>query len=221
MKKTITTTALVLTMVAITSVLSPYSLAHVTVKPAQVGVASYQTYIAGVPNEKDVPTTSLRIVVPEGMTSVMPNVKPGWTISTKTVKDGDTEKVSEISWSGGSIPVGQRDEFSFSAKSPAEETSVQWKAYQTYSNGVVVAWDQSPEELKKAEEAKSSANNEHKEEEHAVGPYSETKVVNDLAGNTSTVAQPQTSSSDSISQLMAGIAMIASFAALAIGLKKK
>jgi len=221
MKKTITTSALVLTMAAITSVLSPYTLAHVTVKPAQVGVAAYQTFTAGVPNEKDIPTTGLRIVIPEKMVSVMPNVKPGWTVSTKTVKVGDTEKVSEIIWSGGSIPVGQRDEFSFSAKSPAEETSVQWKAYQTYSNGVIVAWDQSPEELKKAEEAKKGSSGEHKEEEHAVGPYSETKIVNDLTGTTSTVALPQSSSSDNVSQLMAGIALIASFTAVALGLKKK
>ncbi len=221
MKKTITTSALVLTMAAITSVLSPYALAHVTVKPAQVGVAAYQTFTAGVPNEKDIPTTGLRVVIPEGMTSVMPIVKPGWTISTKTVKVGDKENVSEIIWSGGSIPAGQRDEFGFSAKSPASEATVQWKTYQTYSNGVIVAWDQSPEELKKAEEAKAGSNGEQKEEEHAVGPYSETKVVNDLTGAIDTIAQPQTSSSDSVSQLMAGIAMIASFAALAIGLKKK
>ncbi|MBP7846106.1 MAG: YcnI family protein [Candidatus Pacebacteria bacterium] len=221
MKKTITTSALVLTMAAITSVLSPYTLAHVTVKPAQVGVAVYQTFTAGVPNEKDIPTTGLRVVIPEGMTSIMPVVKPGWTISTKTVKVGETEKVSEIIWSGGSIPVGQRDEFSFSAKSPASEATVQWKAYQTYSNGVIVAWDQSPEELKKTEEAKASSSGEHKEEEHATGPYSETKIINDLTGPTSTVAPPQTSSSDNVSQLMAGIALIASFSALALGLKKK
>jgi len=151
----------------------------------------------------------------------MPVVKPGWTISTKTVKVGETEKVSEIIWSGGSIPVGQRDEFSFSAKSPASEATVQWKAYQTYSNGVIVAWDQSPEELKKTEEAKASSSGEHKEEEHATGPYSETKIINDLTGPTSTVAPPQTSSSDNVSQLMAGIALIASFSALALGLKKK
>ena len=178
MKKTITTSALVLTMAAITSVLAPYTLAHVSVKPAQVGVAAYQTYTAGVPNEKDIPTTGLRIVIPDGMTSVMPNVKPGWTITTKTVKVGETEKVSEIIWSGGSIPAGQRDEFFFSAKSPAEESAVQWKSYQTYSDGDVVAWYQSPEELKKAEEEKKSSGNT-KTDEQKLGPYSETKDVND------------------------------------------
>lgn len=135
MKKTITTSALVLTMAAITKCLFRHMLWHtLRFKPAQVGVAAYQTFTAGVPNEKDIPTTGLRVVIPEGMTSVMPIVKPGWTISTKTVKVGDKENVSEIIWSGGSIPAGQRDEFGFSAKSPASEATVQWKTYQTYSS---------------------------------------------------------------------------------------
>lgn len=221
MKKTITTSALVLTMAAMTSVFSPLSLAHVTVKPAQTGVGAYQTFTAGVPNEKDIPTTGLRVVVPEGLSSVMPNVKPGWQIQTKTTKDTtDKERVSEIIWTGGVIPVGQRDEFSFSAKAPASETTIQWKTYQTYANGVVVAWDQSPDELKKMEEQKSSENATDEKDE-ATGPYSETKVINDLTGVSDTSMSAPVGKTDNTSQIVAGIALIASFAAVALGLRKK
>ncbi len=122
--------------------------AHVTVKPAQTGVASYQTFTVGVPVEKDIPTTQVRLVIPAGVDSVMPYVKPGW----KIVSDG-----KEIVWNGGSIPVGQRDDFFFSAKAPATEGVVTWKAYQTYSDGSVVAWD------------------------GGTNPSSNTEIINDLA----------------------------------------
>lgn len=225
MKKIIISSALVLSMAAITSTISPAVFAHVTVKPTQVGVGAYQTFTTGVPNEKDIPTTAIKIVVPEGFTSVTPNVKPGWTIETKKVKSGGTEQVSEIIWSGGVIPAGQRDDFVFSAKAPATEKTLQWKAYQTYQNGTVVAWDQDPAEHERIEKeaADKAAKGETVEEENPnIGPASETKVVNDLTDNSAASAlQLQSPGADKSSQLMAGIALIASFAALAMGLRKK
>lgn len=122
--------------------------AHVTVKPNQAGVASYQTFTVAVPVEKDIPTTMVKVTIPAGVDSVTPNAKPGW----KIVNDG-----KEITWSGGSIPAGQRDEFYFSAKTPTTEGKISWKAYQTYSDGSVVAWD------------------------GGVNPSSETEVIDDLS----------------------------------------
>jgi hypothetical protein len=59
--------------------------------------------------------------------------------------DGDddhvSEEVKELIWMNGSIPVGQRDDFVFSAQAPADESTLVWKAYQTYADGTVVAWD--------------------------------------------------------------------------------
>ena len=54
--------------------------AHVGVKPSEVGVGSFQTFTVGVPNERDVPTTQVRLVLPEGLEHITPNVKQGWTI---------------------------------------------------------------------------------------------------------------------------------------------
>lgn len=133
--------------------------AHVTVKPNEVGVAAYQTFTVGVPVEKDIPTVSVKILLPEGLESVTPYVKNGWKISATT---------TEIIWSGGTIPAGQRDDFQFSAKTPAKEGHLIWKAYQTYSDGTVVAWDNAP---------KGSHDDMG---DDVLNPYSETHVVDDL-----------------------------------------
>ena len=151
------------------------ALAHVTVKPATAGIAAFQTFVVSVPVEKDIPTVAIRLVVPEGLNFVTPTVKPGWKIDVKKQKTGkeitdddgmtmEEERVTEISWTGGSIPAGQRDEFSFSAQVPAQAGSVSWKAYQTYKDGSVVSWDKPRQD---------------KYEENT-GPYSETQIVNDL-----------------------------------------
>jgi uncharacterized protein YcnI len=150
------------TFAAAAIILSPsVALAHVVVKPAQVATASFQTFTTGVPNEKDIEVTSLRLVIPAGLNYVSPTVKPGWTIETK--KDGDN--VTEITWSGGAIPAGQRDDFTFGAQAPAKTTTLAWKAYESYADGTTVAWDQKPD----GKDSEDSS------------PYSETKVVNDLA----------------------------------------
>lgn len=148
-------------------------LAHVVVGPAEVGIAVRQDFSVGVPNEKDIPTVAVRVVLPEGLGSVTPYVKPGWQVSTKTSGEGEDEKVTEISWTGGEIGKGLRDAFVFRAMTPTEPTTLVWKAYQTYSDGTVVSWDQ-----EESEESHGESEDESK------GPYSETQVVNDLETDT-------------------------------------
>jgi uncharacterized protein YcnI len=152
--------------------------AHVTVKPGQAGIGSFQTFTVSVPTEKDVPTIGLRLVLPEGLEHVSPTVKPGWTISTNSAgtTEGDEheeELVTEIVWTGGTIPHAYRDEFTFSAKVPGTEISLLWKAYQTYRDGTVVAWALAPNE---AQPKNADGSNDHSR----FGPGSVTKVVDDL-----------------------------------------
>ena len=52
--------------------------------------------------------------------------------------------VTEIDWTDGNLPVGQRVDFLFQAQVPPTPTTLKWKAYQTYSDGEVVSWDQTP-----------------------------------------------------------------------------
>jgi len=119
--------------------------AHVSVKPGEVGVGERMNFVVSVPTEEEDPTVQVRLVIPEGLQSVTPFVKQGWNIELKKTGEGEEAKVTEIIWSEGSIPAERRDEFLFSAQAPAEETSLIWKAYQTYGDGDVVAWENSPE----------------------------------------------------------------------------
>jgi uncharacterized protein YcnI len=149
--------------------------AHVTVKPSSAGVASFQTFTLSVPSEKEIATVNIRLLVPEGLQNVTPTVKSGWTI--RLVEDHDI--VKEIVWSNGSIPGEYRDEFSFSAKVPATETTLFWKAYQTYKDGSVVAWELTPDrsQPKKADGAPDFSQ---------FGPASQTKIINDLQASSQT-----------------------------------
>lgn len=162
------------------------ALAHVVVKPNQVGVGTFQTFTMGVPVEKEMPTTALRLVLPEGLQHVMPNVKPGWKIEVKE---------NEISWTGGSIPSGLRDEFLFSAQAPAQEAKLVWKAYQTYQDGTTVAWDQ----------------------DGTSTPFSVTKVVNDIQASSTKAAN----FSDQHALLFSLLAIALSVVALIAALRKR
>jgi len=128
--------------VALTLIFSVHvSFAHVVVSPSTASGGSYQTFSVGVPSERDATTVGLRLVIPEGVESIRPNMKPGWKIDMKKTTVSDKELVTEIVWTGGQVPSGFRDDFIFSAKTPSGGTVI-WKAYQTYSNGSIVSWDQ-------------------------------------------------------------------------------
>ncbi len=146
--------------------------AHVVVKPNQAGIGAFQIFSVGVPVEKNIPTVGLRLVIPSGLDYVSPNVKPGWKISVKKDSDATDAKVTEINWIGGVIPAGQRDDFVFSAKVPSTATTLQWKAYQTYADDSVVSWDHAATDQPKDKNGNSDFS--------AIGPYSETQIVDDL-----------------------------------------
>ena len=173
--------------------------AHVAVQPSEVGIGKTQVFGISIPTEKEVPTVGVRIVLPSGLQEVKPTVKAGWQIETKTTGEGDKKEVSEIIWTGGSIPAEQRDEFSFSAQVPAQATTLLWKAYQTYQDGSVVTWDQTPTGSDDAEGDK--------------GPYSTTKVVDDLA----TPATSTTKNNNVTgAYVLAGIALIGAIGAIVV-----
>lgn len=127
--------------------------AHVSVTPKEM-VAGYGVLTVRVPTEKDVATTGVRVLIPEGIDigGVMP--LPGWTHSeTREIKEGETPviaddgdmvpsgRITEVSWSGGKIAPGEFFEFPLSANSTGEPGKVIFKAYQTYADGSIVSWD--------------------------------------------------------------------------------
>ena len=139
--------------------------ARVIVSPSEVPAGSIQTFKVSVSSDRPVSTIAVKLSIPEGVTNVIPNVKPGWAVVTK--KGGPDNRVVEISWVGGNIPSERRDEFMFSAQVPASVTTLPWKAYQTYANGVIIDWNIDPQIAEASTSTDSSK----------PGPYSETKVM--------------------------------------------
>lgn len=122
--------------------------AHVTVRPSEVKTSERVTFAVSVPNEHDTPVVGVRLVIPEGLSSVRPFAKAGWNIEITKTGEGENVTATEIKWTsaGGTVPVDLKDDFLFGAMAPAEATELQWKAYETYADGTEVAWDQTPSE---------------------------------------------------------------------------
>ncbi|MBM7644124.1 uncharacterized protein YcnI [Scopulibacillus daqui] len=115
--------------------------AHVTVSPDQAPSNSYQKFTFRVPTEKNIPTTKLKIRVPEQVDVSLIEPVPGWKYSLEKNKDG---KVTNITWTaeGKGLSSTEFGEFSVMGKIAANANKLEWKAYQTYKDGSVVKWIQ-------------------------------------------------------------------------------
>jgi uncharacterized protein YcnI len=176
-----------LTSVAIALALPAVAFAHVIVTPGQAGIGEELVFNVSVPNERTAAVSSVKLAIPSGVDEVTPTMIAGFTISTT----GSGNNVTSITWTGD-IPVGQREDFSFGAQVPARATNLNWKAYQTYTDGTVVHWDQKPAG---SDDATGDA-----------GPYSVTKVVNDLSTNAT--ATPSSKSNKETLALVFSIAAL-------------
>lgn len=186
--------------VAATTVLAlpAVAFAHVVVTPNHAGVGTSTKFNVSVPNEKKVAVTSVTLAIPKGVQNVSPDVLAGWTITTAA---DSSDNVTSITWAGN-IPVGQRADLAFKAQVPASATELDWKAYQTYADDSVVQWDQNP-----AANGKTDKNN--------VGPYSITKVVNDLgSNNTSHKPQKDSANKSTVALVLSIVAIIFSLGSL-------
>ncbi|MEO5949956.1 MAG: YcnI family protein [Candidatus Saccharimonadales bacterium] len=180
---------------------STSAFAHVVVKPAEVVTAGFQTFTIGVPNEKDISTTSIKLVIPDGLKYVQPTQKAGWQIDVEKSGTGEDAAVKSITWSGNEVKGGFRDDFTFSGQVPEKAADLQWKAYQTYSDGTVVSWD-------KAAQGEDS-------ETTTSGPFSVTKVVADTATDTS-IKKADQAAADAKSE--ASTALYVGVAGIVVGL---
>ena len=110
--------------------------AHVRVLPEEVPADSYEVLTVRVPTEKDIPTTQVRVEVPEGFTVLGVQPVPGW--------DHEFEEnagvIEAITWSGGEIGPQEFQQFAVQAKTPENTGKFAWNAFQTYEDGSVVEW---------------------------------------------------------------------------------
>lgn len=135
----------------------PTAAAHVTVNPRDAAAGSFSRFDIRVPSERpDADTTSVSMQLPEGLFFVSFQPKEGWTREVKMEKldppvelfgTSYSERVAEVTWSGGKIGPGEFDEFGMSARMPDAEagTALVFPATQTYSSGEVVRWIGEPD----------------------------------------------------------------------------
>src|SRR5690349_12274994 len=165
MNKKIITASIIALLLAL---LPQATFAHVVVKPNELKPGAFQTFTISVPNEKDTPTTALKLEIPAGLKHVTPTVKPGWHITVEKEGEGEAATIKAISWTGGTISAGLRDDFTFSAQAPTEGTVLKWKAYQSYGSDVV-SWNLEENEQPKTADGKPDFSTS--------GPLSTTKVA--------------------------------------------
>lgn len=128
--------------------------AHVTANPREAKAGSYFKADFRVPHGCDgSATVALRIEIPEGVTSVKPQNKPGWDLHIKTgplarpyESHGKTitEGVVEVEWSGGKIPDDTYEDFGISMKLPDKPgETIYFPAIQVCEQGET-AWIEIP-----------------------------------------------------------------------------
>lgn len=186
--------------VALAALVGGVAQAHVVVTPGEVPTATYQTFNVSVPNERDGATTKLKLLIPAGISSVTPTVKPGWDISTSRAKDKQ-KSVKSITWRQGAIDQGLRDDFTFSAKTADQPVELQWKAYQTYADGTVVAWD-------------SADGSGHGDDS---GPFSVTNVVSEPTSEPA----DQPAAESNLALYIASASLVVSLIAVYFGTRRK
>ncbi len=142
--------------------------AHVVVSPEEVAAGDYETLTVSVPTEKEVPTTEVRVEVPEGFVLSGVQPVPGWEYGFEE----DDGLVTAVTWSGGEIGPREFQQFLVQAQSPEEPGRYSWRAIQTYEDGSVVEWTGPPdaEEPASVVEVTSSNAQEEGSEAGEVGP---------------------------------------------------
>jgi periplasmic copper chaperone A len=118
-------------LAAISMLLAPSpSWAHATFETGEAKADTTYKGVLRVPHGCNGQAThTVRIQIPEGVIAVKPMPKPGWTLTTTTgtyTKTYDyfgtptSSGVTEIIWSGGSLPDEHYDEFTFRARLTGE-----------------------------------------------------------------------------------------------------
>src|ERR671916_2723116 len=140
MKRLLLVGAMTLSTCTILAVPAP-AWAHVVVSPEEVAAGDYETLTVSVPTEKEIPTTKIRVEVPEGflLSGVQP--VPGWEHAFQ--EDGGV--VRAVTFSGGEIRPQEFQQFLLQAQAPEQPGEYPWKAFQTYEDGSVVEWVGAPD----------------------------------------------------------------------------
>jgi periplasmic copper chaperone A len=136
--------------IVVALVCAPAAQAHVTVNPDRGVAGDFARFAIRVPTERpNASTVSVTVRLPEGVFFVSFQPKPGWTRRIVMQKldepvelfgDQVTERVAQVTWTGGRIAPGEFDEFGMSARLPDKPGQLVFPSLQRYSNGEIVRW---------------------------------------------------------------------------------
>jgi uncharacterized protein YcnI len=147
---------------------APTAAAHVTLQPEEAPAGGFTRLDLRVPNERDnADTTKVDVEFPPGFLSVSTEPVPGWDAQVTMRKldkpveqfgEQVTEEVGRITFSGGAIRPGEFQDFGLSLGVPDKPNStVTFKAVQTYSSGEVARWIGPPDSEEPAPQVKLTA----------------------------------------------------------------
>ena len=130
--------------------------------------ASYRGVVQIMHGCNGKPTTRVSVTIPEGIIGAKPMPKPGWTLATTrgayaktyTTHHGTaSEGVTAITWSGGSLPDDEVDEFTFLAQvadTVEPGTTLYAPVQQDCSEGSL-SWSEIPKPGQTAHDLKAAA----------------------------------------------------------------
>jgi uncharacterized protein YcnI len=136
--------------------LSSGALAHATLEVHEARAGAYYKAVMRVPHGCDgSPTIAVRVQIPDGVTAVKPQPKPGWELTTvrgpleSPYDDGHgnlvTEGVTEVAWTGGRLLDEHYDEFVMRVRLPDRAgTTLHFPTVQECEDGVH-RWIEIPE----------------------------------------------------------------------------
>ena len=126
--------------------LVPAARAHIVVTPGEVAAGHSATFEMRVPTELHVPTTRVRLQIPDGFSFSSIEPVAGWKMTIERTGD----RVTAVEAKGKLRPdFFQR--FVFRGRVPNVETTLVWKVVQTYRDGTVVRWTGEPGEEEASE----------------------------------------------------------------------
>ncbi|WP_037601746.1 YcnI family copper-binding membrane protein [Streptacidiphilus rugosus] len=205
--------------------------AHVTVQPdsAAAGAAD-QAFAFRVPNESDTASTvKVDVYFPTDhpIASALVESVPGWTSEVKTTKlatpiqtdDGPvTEAVSEIVWTGGKIAPGEYQDFTVDfGQLPKDAKQLAFKTLQTYSDGSVVRWIDTPAGSG-GTEPQHPAPTLNLTAAGANADSADAKGAAGATGGTQTAASSDTGdSSDTAARVLGGVGVVVGLGGVALG----
>jgi len=204
------------------------ALAHVTVNSPGATQGGFGVLTFRMPNETDnTNATELKVQLPaeQPLASVSVKPQPGWTYTVTRAKlsqpitDDDGNKVTDypsvVDWraTAGGIRPGEYAEFQLSVGPLPKVDSMTFKAIQTYSDGQIVSWIETPA-------AGSSDEPEHPAPTLKLAPAGGTAA----APTTGTAAAPAAATGDDGASsgsvtgayVVGGIGLVAGLAALGV-----